>query len=163
MRSSTKIGTISSVGPASLRVLHVLGHGSLGGIYTHVLDLIEAQETSSCAAGVWLWDTAREEGSPLENIADFTLFTAGRSGHDWRLIAGFRNALNSFGPDIVHLHTLPIALSVPLRGFRGPVIYTMHVLPRGWKSALVLRLFRPSIDGVIAVSSYVQSQFADCL
>jgi glycosyltransferase involved in cell wall biosynthesis len=39
----------------------------------------------------------------------------------------------------------------------------MHVFPSGWKSALVLRLFRPSIDGVIAVSSYVQSQFADCL
>ena len=139
-----------------MRVLYVLGHGTLGGIERHVqaiLNNLPAEvEPALCVLmepGV-ISDQIVQMGVPAH-------FAGAKRGFDPRAFVGLRKAVRKYRPCVVHSHEMHSMSALAIVSLRGVVrVHTEHCSyansPSQIKSRIVWRTLSSQFDRILGVS-----------
>lgn len=148
-----------------MKILHIATHIGLGGAQTYVKSLACEQAKLGhkvrivvCVKDDELTDIERH----LLNLNGVVVHEIqGHSGHDLRVPYGLRKIVKAFQPDIVHFNGLPLLALLTLPWLnKARTVHTLHCIASStfanFKSRIIARIFRPFINGLIAVSDSVE-------
>ncbi|HUT59595.1 MAG TPA: glycosyltransferase [Phycisphaerae bacterium] len=135
----------------TLRVLHVILTGHLGGIESHVRSLVLAQQGGGVQAEVVCCLREGDVSSDLVRSGVPMHCCGCESGHSVSLPLRLMRVISQVEPDILHFHSLPVLGALVARVSRTVSVYTLHLLPSNRMDRVAIAAYGKAIRGVISV------------